>query len=205
MEGIMFKPEMIWAIIEGRKTQFTRVIKPQPKRINDDFDGTWEWKEKGHYYDDLTLASMLRENARYQVGEVVYIKEAFCPECYKIDGVEDACYKIDEYDPESIPTYIDCLELKWESPLFMPAWAARYFIVITDVEVQKLKDISLPECEAEGFAFMGLDAGCSACDTESHSYFGSRIHFAEYWDSINPKYPWESNPWVFAYTFKIKQ
>ena len=200
MKGILFKPKIIQAIIEGRKTQFTRVIKPQPKRINDDFDGTWEWKEKGHYYDDLTLASMLRENARYQVGEVVYIKEAFCPECYKIDGVEDACYKIDEYDPESIPTYIDCLEFKWKSPLFMPAWAARYFIVITDVEVQKVQEISFVDILYEGW-----DVRTSEPLTDRTAGEDARDWFRNLWDSINPKYPWESNPWVFAYTFKIKQ
>ena len=194
MKGIILKPEMIQAIIEGRKTQTRRVIKPQPKRINDDFDGTWEWKEKGHYYDDLTLASMLRENARYQVGEVVYIKEAFCPECYKIDGVEDACYKIDEYDPESIPTYIDCLELKWKSPLFMPAWAARYFIVITDVEVQEVQEITEEEYIAEGIDYL-----LGTPDTPMYSH---RNAFQELWNSINPKYPWESNPWVFAYSFE---
>ena len=76
MKGILMRPDMIQAIVEGRKTQTRRMIKPQPKQINDDFDGTWEWKEKGHYYDDLTLFTMLQNNSRYHAGETAYVKEA---------------------------------------------------------------------------------------------------------------------------------
>jgi len=68
----------------------------------------------------------------YQVGEVVYIKEAHCLECFEGDGIKDACYRWDFEQGDLIEN--TCGHRKWRSPLFMPEWAARYFIEITKVE-----------------------------------------------------------------------
>ena len=75
---ISFSTDMVKAILSGIKTQTRRVIKPQPIRINDDFDGTWEWRAKGQYYDDLTLYSMLKGHCPYgQIGDRLWVREAF--------------------------------------------------------------------------------------------------------------------------------
>lgn len=112
--------------------------------------------------------------APYQVGETVYIKEAWCESYYG----EPICYKLDGKESPGPKDF-------WRSPLFMPAWAARYFIQITDVRAQRVQEISYEDIIAEGV------------DT------GQDVHYQELWDSINPKYPFASNCWVWAYTFKL--
>lgn len=184
MKGILFKPWKIAAIAKSGtdfEWQTRRVIKPQPFLGN-----------KFQNYEPLVGKS------RYQFGETVYIKEACCRECQGIDGIEDACYKTDEDNGNDI--LINCLQVKWRSPLFMPAWAARYFIKITDVRPERLQEITPKDCLAEGiepnFVEPSIE-GRNFWDTEMLGYF-ERL-----WDSINPKYPWASNCWVWVYSFKF--
>jgi hypothetical protein len=171
MKGIYLPPFQIKKIAANpdRELVTRRVIKPQPKQINDDFDGTWEWEEKGHYYDGLTLAYTLRENSRYQVGEDVYIKEAHYAYGYWLDmgisldtGKREWWFVADDskgiYFLDNLPAGIKILkghskEVGWykRSPLFMPEWAARYFIKILDVRAERLKlPLSPEELELEG-------------------------------------------------------
>ena len=208
MKGILFKPEMIQAIIGRRKTQTRRVIKPQPPDGYHSpihiLDGAYGFQKPSQGHPPFLA------RPPYRAGETVYIKEAYCPECYKIDGIEDACYRIDEDDLESTPTPIDCLQLKWESPLFMPQWAARYFIVILDVKAQRLQEITNEDIVAEGVL-----RGEFKCNPGFPNAVAWRYHdggeywgqsgvpvFQRLWDSVNPKYPFDSNPWVFVYEFK---
>ncbi|GAH06107.1 unnamed protein product, partial [marine sediment metagenome] len=88
-------------------------------------------------------------------------------------------------------------EFKWRSPMMMPEWAARYFITITDVRAERLKEITKDGAKAEGAMYL-----------QSYGYEpidGFRGWFRIVWNSINKDYPWESNPWDFAYTFRLKE
>jgi hypothetical protein len=110
--------------------------------------------------------------------------------------------------------------------MFMPKWAARTWLEITDVRVQKLQDISEEDAIAEGvespeierenhdwkicpqcggtrlYEYRSMsgacpDTDCTKCDTNIKRY-------QHLWDSINKKkHPWSSNPWVWALTFKL--
>jgi len=126
----------------------------------------------------------------YQVGEVVYIKEAW--------------RYIKDFEGGGIPrlgiTFGKAVEWKldnpnqdgkWLSPLFMPEWAARYFLQITKVQAGRVQEITEEDAKAEG-----------AITCEHQAYTDHRHHFMVLWNSINPKYPWESNPWVWVYTLK---
>jgi len=171
MKGILFKPDMIKAIVEGRKTVTRRVCLGQRELSNIHDFPIW--------------------NARYQAGETVYIKEACCIWCYQRDGVKDACYKTDEDGMELPAPITHCSQpQKWRSPLFMPAWAARYFIQITGVRAERLQEIRITpsECRLEG-SYWATDP-----DDEGG--------FINLWDSINKEHPWSSNPFVWVYTFR---
>ena len=80
------------------------------------------------------------------------------------------------------------IDEKMRSPMFLPERFARYFIRITDVRAERVQEISLDDIEREGFP---PDYAPSKSDW-----------YGRLWDSINPKYPWSSNCWVFAYTFR---
>ena len=107
-------------------TEFWVVIKPQP-----------------HNICIIIPASRNIENNNadwygkppYAIGEELYVKEAFCIECYKPLHLEYCCYKTCEDGHISLS--IDCPKVKWRSPALMPAWAARKFVVVTDVKAEQ--------------------------------------------------------------------
>lgn len=232
MKGILFKHDMIKAIIEGRKTVTRRLSRMN--EINKITDGWWLVAK----YDDNTLFRFANDKLdkdlmikpRYQVGETVYIKEAWAYHgCmnempadistaqieYLLDKVKrDVTFSSFEIMMDSVPKqnikyppryhdkgefeqeriHSDLIDKWWTrvhkgiSPLFMPAWAARDFIKITDVRPKRLQEITELEAEAEGAPEHGLNAGL--------------LWYKKLWDSINPKYPFSSNPWCWRYEFK---
>jgi len=185
MKGILFKPDMIQAIVEGRRTVTRRVIKPQPEDYRVSHPGGYDCppasivKYKGKWID---LGDFENDYPRYQVGETVYIKEACCVECYKRDGIKDACLRYDNGEETRCAN-----PHVWQSPLFMPEWAARYFLEITDVRAERLQEITLKDMWAEGM------------DEDMYA----PTQFELLWNTIN-KDKWESNPWVWVYTFRIR-
>jgi len=82
MKGILFKPEMIQAIVEGRKTQTRRVLKPQPiyregkYHPDNSLYAYYEWSHNIHWFaHNLPDESGIEQYAPYRIGETVYIKE----------------------------------------------------------------------------------------------------------------------------------
>ena len=185
MKGILFKPDMHKAIREGRKTVTRRVIKPQPPVASLPVDLVGEFSVLGKDY-----------RARYQVGEVVYIKEAW----YADNNDKGELY----YRADWAEDQVDYVVPKWKSPLFMPAWAARDFIQITGVRAERLQEISpgelcTTELEREGIPYknrFGIDF------TTRLERYVLLEDFKKLWDSINKEHPWASNPWVWRYEFK---
>jgi len=212
MKGILFKPDMIKAIVEGRKTQTRRLgglkeINQEPDRWTcNGWAGSWQ----GFAFSDKSSATTSRiAKPRYQVGEVVYIKEAWglainehghnCL-CYKSTNDDDMALDNPQmmrlWDSNKKQWILEQTESprwypdRWRSPLFMPEWAARRFIKFTGVGAGRVQEISPKDCVAEGVI------------AEYGDGLARRDKFETLWDSINPKYSWESNPWVFPYSFK---
>ncbi len=180
LKGIMFKPDMQLAVREGRKTQTRRKIKPYSNAAV--IGGNGKVTQPDWVF---TLA-----NPHYQIGEVVYIKEAWWTppdnrkETHHQSIVSYRAIIVENAGEDAAQKNI------WLSPLFMPAWAARDFIQITGVRVERLQAITEADC---------IDEGCPQIEAST----GLRLQwYKELWDSINPKYPWASNPFVLVYDFK---
>lgn len=85
---------------------------------------------------------------------------------------------------------------RYRHPRFMPRWASRITLEITDVRVQRLQDISREDIAAEGV----FDINCKGSTIAEFDW--ETRHFRELWQSINGRRaPWESNPYVWAITF----
>lgn len=199
--GIIFSPEMVRAILEGKKTQTRRVINPQPLNGPGGTHGpTWaqyqpscdEWEFWGPK-DPETGRALLYEHGvhepRYAVGSRPWVKEAFVFRSkhnryyYRADHPEFAPYA----------------HGGWKSPRVMPKKASRLTLEILDVRAQKLKDVSHEDAVAEGFYRI------DPCAQYPHGNAWGRQAFAGAWDKLHKRdgMPWDKNPWVWVYTFKV--
>lgn len=217
MKGINFKPESIQAIVDGRKTQTRRVIKPQP-RIHEDYMcsglqymGITTGRKSSMVLETLEAIKLLPAYATYKVGEVVYVKEKALYWDGGAGGRSAVVYQDDPEIPQLLEDNNRLLVVRetvniiadepvvgkwqWKYPRFMAEEDARYFLEITKVEAERLQEITLSDGLAEGFTRQHDDN--YDCDI--------LLWFHNLWDSINPKYPWESNPWVWVYSFKKKE
>ena len=211
MKGILMKPDMIAASVEGRKTN-TRRADASLREINLNPD-IWEfmrvqddgnflfWKKSEYASAQLQDPKNIKlVKPRYGVGETVYIKEAWAV-IKLLDNVKPRDIKPRNYRPiwyQDSPVYSQLSPWpegnrgRWRSPLFMPAWAARHFVLIEAVRAERLQEISIEDVLSEGISFTGEGNEIEAL-----------WQFIDLWDSINPAYPFDIDPWVWVYKFSL--
>src|SRR5690606_3684193 len=93
---------------------------------------------------------------------------------------------------------------RWRPSIHMPRWASRITLEITDVRVERLRDISEADAQAEGVALdtepcdhPRRSCGDVGCLGPTH-----RAAFAELWMQINGAGSWDANPWVWVVSFR---
>ncbi|HUU40495.1 MAG TPA: hypothetical protein VMW42_06130 [Desulfatiglandales bacterium] len=190
---IIFSGPMVRAILDGRKTQTRRVIKPQPEIVDKEpryRKNTWAlWSDKIPKYKGGLIVSC----PYGKPGDLLYVKETWRP----IASSEQLLYRADIYNVMAWDEFG-----KWHPSIHMPRWASRITLEITDVRVERVQEISEENAIAEGVQgnIYGEDMGISP-RVDSHSV---RINFMDLWDSINLKrgYGWDVNPWVWVLGFK---
>ena len=223
MKGILFKPDMIQASVEGRKTHTRRLggleeINKEPDKWN------LEWFNpnsgiasfcRGDLVDGVIEITDAVAKSRYQVGETVYIKERALywvspvlegvkytkpsdrwTECVYQDDEEISALLADNRRLAIVRGVSEIVEgnlaigkWEWKSSLHMPEHYARHFITILAVRAERLQEITPEDCIAEGII------------EECGDGLALRDRYEPLWSSINPTYPFESNPWVFPYEF----
>lgn len=167
-KSILFNTDMVKAILEGRKTQTRRIIKPQPLMDADIgrymFGGTFCIKDDNFVLGedlggiDCTYSDYIP--AKYQVGDILWVKETWREYCF---ADEDGYTHFDQ------PTYylaangipdirlvdgngfeLDDQRIKWKPSIHMPRKAARIFLKVTNVKVEQLQDITEEDVRNEG-------------------------------------------------------
>ena len=194
---IIFSAPMVRALIEGRKTQTRRVLKPQPELIDEDRVRCVEYK--GQVYSGNTRVP-------YAPGDRLWVKEAVTWVSawgwrYRADN-DDLSEKRQQGEVG-----------RWRSPIFMPRWASRLTLTVTDVRVQRVQDISEEDAVAEGIEpYAGIDPDCGGYrDYSSPSggyWLHPRVSFGTLWNTLHgptPNAAWHANPWVAAYTFTVQR
>lgn len=205
MKPMLFNTEMVCALLNNRKTATRRVIKPQPddecrhggqhEFIRDDFiDGSdftgFVCKKCGYgvcgpHFKFPVGTSWIRPP--YIPGDILYVRETWC------------INNITPLDPEwSYKADYDCTvkpycNWEWHPSIHMPREAARIFLRVTDVRVERLQDITESEAVREGFTAHG---GNFALD-----------EFEEAWHkTLKPAARalcgWDANPWVWVIEFE---
>jgi hypothetical protein len=108
-----------------------------------------------------------------------------------------AAYRADMKDAESERCRLE-LGYKWRPSIYMPRWASRITLIITNVRVQRVQEITRDDALAEG-----VDLSRELFPTMNAPDKALRL-FPRLWDSINAKrgFGWDTNPWVWAITFQ---
>lgn len=199
---ILFCAPMVLALLDGRKTQTRRVAKfpavmgnkaavtaPEENLIELE-DGEFR-RGIFHYASTGALSGPYRLSAK--ASDRLWVREAWRADDYAKDDPERTIYRAD------IPS--DVLDagkgiIKWKPGIHLPRIRSRLTLVVTDVRVQRLQDISRDDVIAEGI-------------TERDGYpitecvAGWHEPFAQLWDSVNGAGAWETNPWICAITFEV--
>ena len=180
MNPILFSTIMVQAILEGRKTQTRRVCKPLcVEQTGKDFESRVD-------YDRLENVLKAGYVPAYTVGDILWVRETWqdicaCPlqYAYRADG-------------ESVE-----LSGLWKPSIFMPKVAARIFLKVIDVRVERLQSITYGDCCAEG-VFNNEDMINASYGQEATE------KWRNLWNSINEKrgYGWDTNPFVWVYEFE---
>lgn len=139
---ILFNTDMVWAILEGKKTVTRRILKEQPPagikaKKADGISFFWAFWEDG---DKHWL------KCPYDVGDILYVRETW----YK--GKNCVLYKANN---PNLTGYRDMdgedIVVKWKPSIHMPKEAARIFLRVTDVRMERLRDITEEQAQKEGF------------------------------------------------------
>lgn len=216
---ILFNTEMVRAILDDKKTVTRRVIKPQPctdcdhggnhEFVSDDFGGECEYtgfvcRKCGYGVSPPHCkypcgSSFFRPH--YNSGDILYVRETWS-EHYtaESDGELVYCYKADGIDLNA-----ECLpgeNNRWWPSIHMPKEAARIFLRVTDVRVEKLNEISFDDIMAEGVGIMP-----EAFNDPDNAYLQAVEAFEKVWNGTIKKsdldrYGWAANPWVWVVDFE---
>lgn len=213
---IIFSAPMVRAVLGGKKTQTRRIIKlPHNNPL-----GVWEattvgghgcYTKDGKPYPERAAIWHTRTGTiivpPFAVGDRFWVREACRAEELPtgIDGVRyaaDDAWRVIENTPEASDDWVTLFHYRGRGrgrigdtvpPIYMPRWASRITLEVTEVKVERLQDISETDATAEGCRHHHDPDGDGQNVIEQFSYL---------WQSIHGPGSWEENSWVAAISFR---
>ena len=225
-KGILFNTEMIRAIMDGRKTQTRRPIRPQPMgrlcySMAGSNAGKWGYmteicrKAWGYSGDDILQDPTKEDLEKHwtppcHTDDLLYVRETWFYESHMEDltagepDLPSGRYKhryVYYADQPDYPVNVGVGATGWRPSIHMPKEAARIWLKVTNVSIQRLKEITDEDAIAEGF--------------EADETFKAHERFAMTWNSVygfwkadglgmrhSTTENWASNPWVWVISFE---
>lgn len=201
IKPILFNTEMVRAILDGRKTCTRRLVKPQPKsKLCYTFAGsdsnTWGypnrtaheiWGEEFKLPNDITEEELSKRwNPPYHTDDILYVRETW-------KKAPNGYYYYEDWQRNDIADVT-----KWKPSIHMPKEAARIWLKVTDVRVERLQEITIDGIRNEGLSSMAVHAGDMEIAMEE---------WKNLWNSTIKKpdinhYGWDANPWVWVIEFE---
>lgn len=230
IKPILFNAEMVRAILDGRKTCTRRVIKPQPQSglcytyggSHKDCIGKWTYPNRGAHKlwgEEYKLPENIKDeelskrwNPPYHTDDILYVRETWS------EGYEEGTYIYRASDKlASLPTFKESSKLIYHPSIHMPKEAARIWLKVTNVRVERLQEMkpvdvikegAYPDCwdclntygESGSQCCYGTEEQCSQCDEVM-------MEWEKLWTSTIKKsgldcYGWDANPWVWVIEFE---
>lgn len=220
---ILFNAEMVRAILDGRKTCTRRAVKLQwhacesCMHIHNEF--LYDSKSNVVYCARCGEPLSPVRKPPYRPGDILYVRETWTEECgkyyYRADydsDYLDPCETLSGGYPASCRNYAGCYgctatsaRIHWRPSIHMPKEAARIWLRVVDVQLERLQDITENGAKAEG----AIDnrGFIHSPENEYNRIHTARAHFAEIWNSTIKKsdidrYGWKANPWVWVIEFE---
>lgn len=202
MKPILFNTEMVQAILDGRKTVTRRCVKHE---INV-FEKNGETLVYDHrFLFDFALDAYIDSQARYKRGDILYVRETWGD----YDGEASYyLYKADYTEGQKgfwfEKEQIHWVELpKWKPSIHMPKEAARIFLRVIDVRVERLQDMCLRDFINEGIVIRE-----ESFNDPENAYYQAKEVFHKIWNSTLKKdeldqYGWDASPYVWVYEFEV--
>jgi len=220
---ILFSGPMVRALLDGRKTQTRRGVKPQPEFYNpaDGFplsDGrntSVSWRNTHIAPETLPLLCPYGKP-----GDVLWVREScwvygkWHPnglnkrggQRWRFEAIgREAIFENPGY--EKVAHWGGGKGWAHRPSIHMPRWASRISLRVTDVRVERLNDCSEADARAEGIEHLGppdkdgrRHLGVPGLPIDAPT--GGRA-YAALWDHINGPGAWAANPWVWAVSFEV--
>lgn len=215
---ILLNGDMVRAILDGRKTCTRRVIKPQLeecpncKHVHNEY--IYDKMAENVYCARCGYPLVPERRVPYQPGDILYVRETWCGWYLPLVGMH-YCYRATEPDGNKRPTSpeydCDVEKISWHPSIHMPKEAARIWLKVTDVRVERLQSITEEGAireGAEGEKCHHTNAGAFGCiDCMNTGWIEPpQVEFMQIWDSTIKKsdldrYGWDANPYVFVIQF----
>jgi hypothetical protein len=205
---IIFSAPMVRALLDGRKTQTRRVLKPQPGA-----------GQSAHPYRTAMIDWQIREGVvvvsshklPYAIGDRLWVREA-----WRTSADRDAIKPRDlSHDTPLLfegddPDRTNSLGLwgRLRPSIHMPRWASRLTLTVTDVRVQRLQEISRDDAIAEGLRLASNqieEFWRWPAPLDEALWLSPIAAYQSLWSSLHGPAAWDANPWVVALTFTVER
>lgn len=196
IKPILFNTEMVRAILDGRKACTRRILKgaiPFDEKAE-----YWNVLKKGEWIGPICVEYFIKQGSPYKPGDILYVRETWCGlpvnEAGHMRGHTIYYYRADgELRPKG-------WRGTWNPSIHMPKEAARIWLKVTDIRVERLQDITGQDVLKEGLnSHVHPQAFYFDCN--------QREMFESLWNSTIKKfdidrYGWDANPWVWVIEFE---
>jgi hypothetical protein len=219
IKPILFNTEMVQAILDGRKSCTRRLVKPEPQ-------GYFEVSEEPLYIYD-TDGNQGKITPPYQPGDILYVRETWHKYIKRV-GKGECCRFAEFYGYRASVANSEDADEPWRPSIHMPKEAARIWLKVTDVKVERLQEITEVQAQAEGIRGYSKDGNLYKYavtddwwidfhNKHRKSFFGgtwwqdmprtAKDAFSYLWNSTIKKsdltcYGWNANPWVWVIEFE---
>lgn len=197
---ILFSTPMVQAILEGRKTQTRRIVKQHIQREDIGSGAScfsvYDSYGAQYYNEQETEPYTLADFQKWKPGDLLWVRETWTTEGHT---TKHYAYRADHDSISNVG--------RWKPSIHMPKTAARIWLQVESVGVERLQDISEEDAISEGINWIDVEpeVGMRAyrdyvnCENDFLTPIQS---YATLWQSINGPESWEQNPFVWVIKFK---
>lgn len=186
---MLFSTPMVQAILYGNKTQTRRLVKPQPATID--------------FFQHINVWHPEVSKCPHEVDDIIWVRETYSNGSIENGKNTGFQYKADDAN----------YNVRWKPSLFMPKSAARIFLKVVSIHVERLQDIDEQSAINEGIE--NLSANEAKYNLfKNYLRFKSKVNYQDFttdnpiwsyqtlWQKINGKDSWDLNPFVWVYKFQ---